>query len=102
MKTLDNECIVYEGFIGVSDITNTSKLEKKLKSIFRDTGKPTLISSDDGSIEFFCIVFINRKSKLIDNILIDFFNRYKKYIDVSKIDKRYITVPTLIRAYLRK
>jgi hypothetical protein len=102
MKTLDNECILYEGFIGLSDIDKTPLLERKLKGIFKDTGRPTLISSDGGSIEFFCIVFINRKSKLIDDILIEFFDKYKKDIDVSKIEKRYMTVPTLIRAYLRK
>jgi len=102
MKTLDNECILYEGFIGLSNILKTPLLERKLREIFKGTGRPILISSDEGSIEFFCVVFINRKSKLIDDILIDFFEKYKNIIDVSKIERRYMTVPTIIRAYLRK
>jgi len=104
MKTLDNECILYEGFIGLShsDSVKSALLERRLRAIFKGTGKPTLIYGDTDSIEFYCVVFINRKSKLIDDILIEFFNKYKKDIDVSKIEKRYMTVPTLIRAYLRK
>lgn len=103
MPKLDNNRILYEGYLEFFTEDRLISFSRSLERIFKDSF-PRYIESDGfGALAFHCIARIYRKSRKIDNELKSLLDKYKAKNDISiiRIDKCYLTQPVIMSAFVR-
>lgn len=104
MNRLDKHRIFYEGMVDFFYEDRLLIFRKSLKRIFHG-GYPIYIErSGKTSLIFHCIANVNRKSHVVDNALKSLIKKHKDDYDISviRIDKRYLSNPVLLYAYLKQ